>query len=182
MCSDWSIYEEIFHHLFSNSIKHSPSNTRISVRLIFNCREQKQKRADEMNYREVRSNNTPFTGYLSTVISDHGFGLNNPQIKSRPSMNSTSKDSFSNYQRQKKESGVGLGITTAKTLAQALGGLVRFSSKQERNDSGTTVCFNVALTSAQYAKGYQTNINNIGQLVDSEDMQNIDSLLKCNSF
>ena len=91
-------------------------------------------------FNKVIDNETPW-GYLVTMVSDLGTGVTEAKCQNLfTTFQSGENGVFS--QKSLDSSGIGLGLTTAKNLANALGGEVLLKSKKGQ---GTDVVFSVQM-------------------------------------
>ena len=91
---------------------------------------QKSQRLRKEEVQEIE------TGMLLTTITDHGYGIEQKEFKNLFTMFNSASESYF------KTKGIGLGLSTAKVLTQALQGGIHLNSKHGK---GTEVGFSIAV-------------------------------------
>lgn len=144
ICTDWKVFESVFYHLMSNAVKYSPTNSIITVRITI-----------VPILQAIPSSNLYY--HLVTTIIDSGDGYDTSK-----QITNNFKTFSEPYQKSSEIKGVGLGHSTASTLANYLGGDLKIVSVQKQISlqmSGTEATFSIALTS--HCESYHQDLINL---------------------
>ena len=111
ICADWDIYEQILFHIIQNAFKFSKKGGTIKLTLSYHPVDLVTNRRHNIADSLDDADNFGKFGFLVTEVEDFGSGIDKKDMA----------DLFSMFNAEKadvlKTSGIGLGLTTAKSLS-----------------------------------------------------------------
>ncbi len=149
------MYKGIIFHLISNAIKFSTKgqNILVQIKLVRPTHDGPTK-------------TSPLKGYLETSIVNFGPKFENKTLKR---FKTFAFDVSGQEQLKDMQQGIGIGLSTADSLASALGGRVFVTSSEHLGRLfKTEVKFRIKLTNERFKSSYADDLINLRKVRESQ--------------